>query len=101
MDFVERILGRPPPDAQTEAFVVWQSSRIIYSITTREVVVSKRAAAAWALDNLPDGFHEAIRAAGRVYDGAGDNAARVAMQASMGELCRLARAKTEDRGRQT
>jgi hypothetical protein len=50
------------------AFAVWNGCRILYSYRTRDVVVSKRAAAGWALQHLPEKWHELIRAAGRAYD---------------------------------
>lgn len=66
--FVDEIVRRGPRDAAHAAFVVWNACRIVYSIRTRHVVVSKRAAASWALDHLPHPWHEAILAAGRAYD---------------------------------
>jgi len=67
--FVDRIVRCGPHDAGHAAYAVLQSCRIIYSLRTRDVVVSKRAAAHWALEHLPDHWRPAIRAAERVYDG--------------------------------
>jgi hypothetical protein len=75
--FVDEMVRRGPRDAEHAAFVVWNGCRIVYSVRTRDVVVSKRAAARWALDHLPHSWHEAILAAGRAYDarlGPGDAA---------------------------
>jgi hypothetical protein len=68
--FMERIVQEGRRDAGHAAFVVWNGCRILYSMETRDVVVSKRAAAQWALDHVPNSWHAAIRAADRVYDGA-------------------------------
>lgn len=54
-----------PPEA---AYAILNGCRILSSIETRNVVISKREASAWALEHLPPGWHEAIRAATRVYD---------------------------------
>ena len=67
--FIEGVLENGLPDPAHAAFVVWQGCRIIYSLRTNDIVVSKRAAAKWALSQLPISFHESIRAAERVYDG--------------------------------
>lgn len=66
--YINRKLARGEDGPAHAAFSVWNSCRIIYSLETRDVVVSKRAAATWALKNLPSSWHEAIWASGRVYD---------------------------------
>jgi hypothetical protein len=40
----------------------------LYAIETGDVAISKRAGAMWALERLPERWHEAIRAAARAYD---------------------------------
>ena len=70
--FIEGLLQERGRDAGPAAYVVWNGCRILYSLETRDVVVSKRAAAQWALDHAPDSWHAAIRAAGHVYDGTSD-----------------------------
>jgi hypothetical protein len=69
LDFIERQLADGPLDEPDCAFAVWNACRVIYSARTRDVVISKRAGASWALDVLPARFRSAIRAAERVYDG--------------------------------
>ena len=66
--YIERVVRQGPPDAEHAAFVVWNGCRILYSARTRDVVVSKRAAARWALDHTPASWRDAILAAGRAYD---------------------------------
>lgn len=66
--------------ADAPAYCVLNACRIAYSFTTRNVVVSKRGAAGWALNSLPPGRHGIVRAALHVYGGTGtkDDEARVA-----------------------
>ncbi len=45
--FIEQIVEEGRRDAAEAAFVVWNGCRILYSLETRDVVVSKRAAARW------------------------------------------------------
>ena len=81
--FIERIVEEGRRDAAEAAFVVWNGCRILYSLETRDVVVSKRAAARWALDHVPGSWHAAIRAAGHVYDGTPDPDEESALQTAM------------------
>lgn len=66
--YIDELIAQGRDDAGHAAFMVWNACRIMYSLETRDVVVSKRASALWALENLPSTWHPAIRAAGRVYD---------------------------------
>jgi hypothetical protein len=81
--FIERIVEKGRREAAEAAFVVWNGCRILYSLETRDVVVSKRAAARWALDHLPKSWRAAIRAAGHVYDGTPDTGEESALEAAM------------------
>lgn len=67
--YIERHFSARHNDPQFAAYAVWNSCRILYSLTTRDVVISKEAAARWALEHIPDSWHSAIRAARRIYDG--------------------------------
>ncbi len=53
---------------EATAFGVLNGCRIIYSVRTHDVVVSKYEAAHWALRALPAEYHAAIEAARRVYE---------------------------------
>jgi Domain of unknown function (DUF4111) len=53
------------PDAP--AFGILNGARILYSSETRDVVVSKYQAGQWALESLPDEWHDGLRAAMRFY----------------------------------
>ncbi len=50
-------------------YAILNGSRILYSLETQDVVISKREAGAWALDHLPDRWHPPLRAAIRNYEG--------------------------------
>lgn len=81
--FIERLLEEGRDDPGHAAFAVWNACRIIYSLETRQVVVSKRAAALWALESLPSSWHAAIRSAGRVYDGESDGDDALTLKTSL------------------
>ena len=83
MRFIERIVQQGPHGTGHAAFVVWQGCRIIYSLRTRDIVVSKRAAAHWALEHLPDPFHAAVQAAERAYDAKPEPGDAVILRASL------------------
>ncbi len=86
LEYIERKLSRDETDAGHAAFIVWNAVRILCSLDTRDVVVSKRAAARWGLDNLPGGWHEAIRAAGRVYDDRQDDDDQTELRSRLTEI---------------
>ena len=89
--FVEKLVEEGGDILADAAYAVWNSCRIIYSLETRDVVVSKLAAARWALDHLPSDWHAAIRAAGRVYDGTEQSGDRSLLKSSMAPIMGLAR----------
>jgi hypothetical protein len=49
-------------------YAIWNGSRTLHAIGTGNVAISKRSGGMWALEHLPERWHEAIRAAGRAYD---------------------------------
>lgn len=61
--FVDRVLSEAP------AYAVLNACRLLYSFRTRDVVISKRAAASWALDTLSEPLRPTIEAALRAYSG--------------------------------
>jgi len=69
IDHLERHVAAGDDDPYEASYAMLNGSRILYGIETRNVVISKRAAGQWALNNLPVRWHEAIHAAGRAYDG--------------------------------
>jgi streptomycin 3"-adenylyltransferase len=56
-------------DPYEATYAVWNGCRILYTLETGSPVISKRSAGAWGLQHLPEDWHDAIRAAGRAYDG--------------------------------
>ena len=56
-------------DPYEATYAILNSCRILRSLETQDVVISKREAGAWALEHLPDPWHPLLRAAMRNYDG--------------------------------
>jgi hypothetical protein len=69
LDHLKRHVAAGDDDPYEASYAILNGSRILYSLETRDVVISKRAAGVWTLQHLPTRWHEAIRAAGRAYDG--------------------------------
>lgn len=91
LEYIDEVLAEGRDDAEHSAFVTWNACRILYSLETRDVVVSKRAASSWALEHLPSRWHDAIRAAGRVYDGEADREVEAELLAQRAEVVESAR----------
>lgn len=68
LEHIERHVAEGDTDPHEAAYSIFNGSRILRSLETHDVVLSKRAAGAWALEHLPPEWHAAIRAAGRSYD---------------------------------
>jgi hypothetical protein len=68
LEHIERHVVEGDTDRYEAAYAIFNGSRILRSLETHDVVLSKRAAGAWALVHLPREWHAAIRAAGRAYD---------------------------------
>jgi Aminoglycoside adenylyltransferase, C-terminal domain len=69
LEHVERHVQEGDDDPFEATYAICNGSRILYAIETGDVAISKRAGGMWALEHLPERWHEAIRAAGRAYDG--------------------------------
>ncbi len=69
LEHVERHVVEGDTDPYEAAYAILNGSRILRSLETHDVVISKRAAGAWALEHLPGRWDPAIRAALRSYDG--------------------------------
>ncbi len=69
LQFIDRLLQNSSVSAAEMAYCVCNSCRILHSLSSRDVVVSKREAAQWAMLNGPSMWQPAIEAALRVYDG--------------------------------
>lgn len=69
LDHLDRHVQAGDTDPAEATYAVLNGSRILRSLDTRDVVLSKREAGAWALGNLPDRWHAVVSAALRTYDG--------------------------------
>lgn len=69
LEHLERHVEEGDDDPFEATYAIWNGSRILYAIDTRDVAISKRSGGMWALEHLPERWHQAIRAAGRAYDG--------------------------------
>jgi hypothetical protein len=68
LEHVERHIAEGDTDPYEAAYAILNGSRILHSLETHDVVLSKREAGTWAFDHLPDRWHPVIRAAQRAYD---------------------------------
>jgi Aminoglycoside adenylyltransferase, C-terminal domain len=68
LEHLERHVVEGDDDPYEATYALFNGSRILHAVETRDVVISKRSAGTWALEHLPDSWHPAIRAAGRAYD---------------------------------
>jgi aminoglycoside adenylyltransferase-like protein len=69
LEHLERHVLEGDDDPFEATYAIWNGSRILHAIETGDVAVSKRSGGMWALEHLPERWHEAIRAANRAYDG--------------------------------
>ena len=70
VEHLERHVDAGDADDPYEAtYAFFNGCRILRTLETGSPVISKRSAGTWGLENLPPRWHEAIRAAGRSYDG--------------------------------
>lgn len=68
LEHIERHVLEGDRGPYEAAYAILNGSRILHSIETHNVVLSKREAGTWALENLPERWHPAVGAALRVYD---------------------------------
>lgn len=69
LEHLERHVVEGDNDPFEATYAIFNGSRILHAVETGNVVISKRGAGAWSLEHLPGGWHAAINAAGRAYDG--------------------------------
>jgi hypothetical protein len=82
LEHMERHVVEGDTDPYEATYALLNGSRILWSLETRGVVISKRAAGEWALEHLPARWGGALTAAIRTYDGrpADTDAARLAAE---------------------
>jgi hypothetical protein len=78
------------------SYCVLNLCRLIYSYTTRDVVISKRTAAEWALDRFASWEH-LITAALRVYEGAAEGEDRLLLESKTEQFYQFACSRIENR----
>jgi hypothetical protein len=71
LEHMERHVVEGDTDPYEATYAILNGSRILYSIKTANVAISKREAGAWAVEHLPARWHAALRAAARSYSGQG------------------------------
>ena len=69
LEHLERHVAAGDTDPSEVAYAVLNGSRILRSLASHDVVLSKREGGRWALEHLPDRWHPAVRAALHAYDG--------------------------------
>jgi hypothetical protein len=69
LEHIERHVYEGDDDPYEATYAIWNGSRILRALETGDVAVSKRGGGMWALEHLPERWHEAIHAADRAYDG--------------------------------
>lgn len=69
LEHIERHVVEGDTDPYEATYAFLNGSRILHSLETRSVAISKRAAGTWALDHLPARWHVALGAALRTCDG--------------------------------
>jgi hypothetical protein len=69
LEHIERHVVEGDTDPYEATYALLNGSRILHSVETRNVAISKRAAGTWALDQLPARWQTALRAATRTYGG--------------------------------
>jgi aminoglycoside adenylyltransferase-like protein len=69
LEHLERHVAEGDTDPFEATYAILNGSRILHSVETHSVAISKRAAGTWALEHLPDRWRPALRAAARAYEG--------------------------------
>jgi hypothetical protein len=67
LEHMERHVAEGETDPYEATYAILNGSRILHSIETENVAISKREAGAWALEHLPSRWHATLRAAARAY----------------------------------
>jgi hypothetical protein len=69
VEHLERHVLEGDTDPYEASYAILNGSRVVHSLDTRSVAISKVGAGAWAQEHLPDRWHPTLRAAGRAYEG--------------------------------
>ena len=68
LEHIERHVAEGDTDPFEATYAILNGSRILHAVEARNVVISKRAAGTWALEQLPARWHAVVKAAMRTYD---------------------------------
>jgi aminoglycoside adenylyltransferase-like protein len=68
LEHLERHVLEGDDDPYEATNAIWNGSRILHALETHNVAIAKRAGGMWAVEHLPDRWHEAIHAADHAYD---------------------------------
>jgi Domain of unknown function (DUF4111) len=93
LDHIERHVVAGDDDPYEASYALLQGCRILYGVETGETVISKRAAASWGLDHLPERWRSALQAAQRAYDGAASEDDTAALREAMAPFVTLVRGR--------
>ena len=100
LEHLERhVLEGDAADPYEATYAIWNASRILHTLETGNPVISKRSAGMWALEFLPERWHDAIRAASRSYDGLGDARDHALLREAMGPFVAMVRERLPARRR--
>jgi hypothetical protein len=98
LEHIERHVVDGDTDPYEASYAILNGSRILHSIETHEVALSKRAAGKWALEHLPARWHTAIRAADRAYDNQASAEDAELIATGMGPFVAMVRERLPSRG---
>ena len=93
LEHIERHVLEGDTDPYEATYAVLNGSRILRAIKTGDVAISKRGAGHWGLEHLPDRWHPALLAAGRIYDGTSTAEDEALLAAEMGPFVAMVRAR--------
>jgi hypothetical protein len=91
LEHVERHVLEGDDNPFEATYAIWNGSRILQAIATGDVAVSKRSGGMWALEHLPQRWHEAIHAADRAYDGEATSRDEAVLRESMAPFVAMVR----------
>ncbi|MBA3687514.1 MAG: DUF4111 domain-containing protein [Chloroflexi bacterium] len=96
LEHLERHVVEGDDDPYEATYSILNGSRILHAVESGNVVISKRSAGAWALEHLPDRWHEAIHAAHRAYDGQPTAEDATLLASAMGPFVAMVRNQLPD-----
>lgn len=91
LEHLERHVVEGDNHPEEAAYAIFNGSRILRSVETGDVVISKRSAGTWALEHVPAPWHAAVHAAGRAYDGQATPEDAEVLSAAMGPFVAMVR----------